>query len=61
MSLLNNWAKSEAMEWMLREILGNLVEFLAALSIVSFLLHGPGPINHQFNVHIRQILFSNHF
>ena len=35
MSLLNNWAESEARGWMLREILGNLVVFLAALSIAS--------------------------
>jgi len=37
MSLLDNWVKSEAGGRMSREILGNLVAFLAALSTASFL------------------------
>jgi len=36
MSLLDNWIKLEAGGRMLREILGNLVAFLAALSTASF-------------------------
>jgi len=36
MSLLDDWAKSEAGGRMLTEILGNLVAFLAALSTASF-------------------------
>jgi len=36
MSLPDNWIKSETGKRMLREILGNLVAFLAALSAASF-------------------------
>jgi len=47
MSLPNNLAKSEAGGWMLREVLGNSVAFLAAVSTAPFpfvFLYDPGSL-----------------